>query len=344
MSEHDETLRKALEENARLRGEREESLREVASSEYSGHARTVERVYWFYALICVVLGVAAVNFFARSYDMKTLIGCAVGILVLYETTVLMKLWYAISRMKLDVLKEMKLLRLEISRLQQATGVEHPVEPYTKYEPTRGASRLERRLWIAGCVIVAMAVSTWTSQSWNLGGGELTTRSQVTLHADGSAESRTECVRQYSSYYRPSSFTMYTPKECTLKVLDATGMELPVKTTPTETQSRHEVVLTDEAFVDGAVRYTQVVDNPHAAKLEDGVWSYTDGIRHAGKARPYSIEILTPPGAEVLSTEPDVEVQSTGEQRAKVRFEGVTENDVQYLFTVRYKLPDGEVEP
>lgn len=343
MSEHDQTLRKALEENVRLRSEREESLREVASTEYSTHARTVERIYWAYALVCVALGVAAINFFIRSYDMKTLIGCAVGLLVLYETTVLMKLWYAISRMKLDVLKEMKLLRFEISRLQEASGVENPVERYTKYEPTRGTSRLERRLWIAACVLVAMAVSSWTSMAWNLGGGGLTTRSEVILNADGSAEKRTECVRQYSSYYRPSSFTLYTPKECSLQVLDASGMELPLKTTPTDKQNRHEVVLTDDAFVDGAVHYTQVMQLRAAATLADGVWTYTDGLRHVGKERTYSITVLTPPGAEVISTDPKVEVQSTDGDRSKVRFEGVAANDVQYLFTVRYELPLQEDE-
>ena len=40
MSEHDETLQNALEEAGRLRSEREESLREVAATEYADHLRS----------------------------------------------------------------------------------------------------------------------------------------------------------------------------------------------------------------------------------------------------------------------------------------------------------------
>ncbi|MCG8653594.1 MAG: hypothetical protein MI861_27400, partial [Pirellulales bacterium] len=98
MNEHDETLRKTLEEVKQLRSEREESLREVASTEYSSRLRGAERLYWMYAVVCVALGVAAINFFARSFDAKTLIGSAVIMLVLYETTVLMKLWFTTSRL------------------------------------------------------------------------------------------------------------------------------------------------------------------------------------------------------------------------------------------------------
>ena len=106
MSEHDDTLRKTLEEVTRLRSEREESLREVATNEYSGHLRSAERIYWLYVVACAAMGVAAINFFVRSFEIKTLIGCAVVILVIYETTVLMKLWFATARMKMDTLKEM----------------------------------------------------------------------------------------------------------------------------------------------------------------------------------------------------------------------------------------------
>ncbi|QDU56312.1 hypothetical protein Pan181_25210 [Aeoliella mucimassa] len=343
MSEHDDTLRQALMENSQLREEREATLREAATQEYAGHVRKVERIYWVYAIICVALGVAAINFFARSYDMKTLIGCAVGILVLYETTVLMKLWYATSRLKMDVLKEMKLLRLEMARLQQASGIEHPMDPQTKYEPTRGASPWERRVWIIGCVMVAMVVSTWTSQAWQLGGGEIKSIATVTLSPDGTAEKRIESVRQYSSYYRPTSFTIYTPETSQLRVVDINGNDLPITTSAMHGQRRCEVTLTDAAFVDGAVRYTEIVTTPQAATLDDGVWTYTDGIRHAGGDRDYSITILTPVGATEVSTDPQVSLEVNGQQRTKAVFAGIAEDDRQYLFHVKYRLPGGESE-
>jgi len=66
MSEHDQILQNALEENARLRSEREESVREVASTEYSGRLRSAERIYWLYALPCVTMGVSAIRSSDRS--------------------------------------------------------------------------------------------------------------------------------------------------------------------------------------------------------------------------------------------------------------------------------------
>jgi len=341
MSEHDETLRKALQENARLRSEREESLREVASSEYSGHLRTAERIYWAYAIFCVAVGVAAVNFFARSFDTKTLIGCAVAMLVIYETTVLLKLWFHMARMKMAVLKEMKLLRLELARLATAVGMEKSSEPPIKYEPVRAGSSWERGLWVAACVTVAIAVSTWTARAWQLGGSrDFSADTLVTLAADGSAEKRTQMSASYSSYYLPRGFPFYTPEDVNARFLDPLGHEMPVDVVVNSGQKRYDVRFTDNVFVDGKMQYTQVLTIPDAAAFENGNWIYQDGIRHAGGDKEYSTTILLPAGAELVSTEPTAEVDAA-DGRTQVRFKGVARDDVQYFFTVRYKLPSKE---
>ena len=75
MSEHDETLRRALEENAMFRSKHAESLREASSAQFSGRYRWAERVYWLFAIACIVIGVSAFNSFIRSDDTKSLIGC-----------------------------------------------------------------------------------------------------------------------------------------------------------------------------------------------------------------------------------------------------------------------------
>lgn len=339
MSEHDETLRNALEENALLRSERQESIREVASTEYSGHLRFAERVYWLYALACVAMGVAAINFFARSFDIKTLIGSAVVILVLYETTVLMKLWFATARMKMDVLKDMKLLRLEVARVATAVGIEKPSEPPVKYEPMRGVSSRERSFWLMVCMIVAIGVSSWTGHAWHLGGGgDSSTDTLVTLAADGSAEKQTKSVLPYSSYYMPSGFSFYSSKDRKIRFLDSMGQEMPVRVVATDTQNRHDVTFTDSVFVDGKMRYTRVSEIPKAANLKDGVWTYQEGKRVAGHEEEFGIKILLPPGAELLSAEPTADVEVDGDGRTHIRYQGTTIDDKQYIFTIRYELP------
>ena len=339
MSEHDETLQKAMEENARLRSQREQSLREVASTEYSGRLRFAERIFWGYAIVCTAMGVAAINFFARSFDMKTLIGSAVLILVLYETTVLMKLWFATAAMKMSVLKEMKLLRLEVARLATAVGVEKPSEPPVKYQPMRGTSRRERCFWVAVCMIVAMTVSLWTAEAWHLGGGgDYSSDTLVTLAADGSAEKQTETEAPYSSYYRPSGFSLYTPKDCSVRLLDPMGQQLPVEVAATGTQNRHDVTFTDSIFVDGKMRYTQVLEIPKAAHLEDGVWSYQEAIQHDGNKRDFKITIVPPAGAKLLSVEPTPDVEVDADGRTHLRFQGTASANKRFTFTIRYELP------
>ncbi len=337
MSEHDDTLRKTLEEVTRLRVEREESLREVATREYSGRLRTAERIYWFYGVACVAMGVAAINFFVRSFDIKTLIGCAVVILVIYETTVLMKLWFATARMKMDVLSEMKLLRLEVTRLETAVGVEEPSHPPTNYEPMPGMPSLERKFWIGVCVSVAIAVSSWTSHAW-FGGGDTSTETLVTLTAEGSAEKQHTTERAFTGYYLPKGFSLYTPKDTNVRFLDPTGHEMPVQLVVTDTNNRHDVTFTDSVFDRGKLRYTQVLDVPKAAKFEDGVWTFEDGIHHVGHDTEYSITILLPPGATVLAADPTATVKPHADGRTHLRFQGTAKDNKKYTFTVRYELP------
>ena len=336
MSEHDETLQTALEENARLRSQREESLREVTSTEYSGRLRSAERIYWLYALACVALGVAAINFFARSYDVKTLISSAVVILVLYETTVLMKLWFATASMKMSVLKDMKLLRLEVARLATAVGVESPAKPPAKYEPMRGVPPSERKFWLTACVIVAILVSSLTSYAW-FGGGDISTETLVTLAADGSAEKEHQRTRDYRGYYKPSGFSLYTSKDRKVRMLDPTGQEMPIDVVVTNKQHRHDITFTENVFSDGKMRYTQISEIPQAASFEDGVWTYKEGIWHVGRDHEYDITILLPPGAKLLSPDPTATVEVDEDGRTHVRFKGTALDDTQYSFNVRYEL-------
>ena len=337
MSEHDDTLRKTLEEVTRLRSDREESLREVATNEFSGRLRNAERIYWIYGVACVALGVAAINFFVHSYDIKTLIGCAVVILVIYETTVLMKLWFATARMKMDTLKEMKLLRLEVARLGTAVGVEQPSKPPVKYEPMRGMAPWERKFWLTVCVCVAVAVSSWTSHVW-FGGGDTSTETLVTLAADGSAEKRQVTERAYTGYYLPKGFSLYTAKDTNVRFLDPTGHEMPVQLVVTDTNNRHDVTFTDSVFDQGTMRYTQVLDVSQAANLEDGVWTYKDGMHHVGRDTEYNITILLPPGAKLISADPTAAVELHEDGRTNLRFQGTAKDNKKYTFTVRYELP------
>ena len=342
MSEHDETLRKALEDNARLRSEREESLREGASAEYSGHLRTAERIYWLYALACVALGVSAINsfFFSPGFDTKTMIGCAVVILVIYETTVLMKLWFAMAGMKMSVLKDVKLLRLEVARLAEAVGVERPAEPTVKYEPLRGASPWERKMWIAVCMVVAIATSSWSAQEFARGGGNAVDETTVTLDADGSATSVTEMEHPYySRLLVAKDFPFYAPKDCKIRFVDPRGDDMPVKVTETSGHTRHDVTLTDSVFANGTMRYTRILERPKAATSEDGVWIYKNDVMYSKPENRFSVTVCLPEGAKLVTAEPAPTLEFEQDGRTAVQFRGTRGKNERFAYSVKYELSE-----
>lgn len=342
MSEHDETLRKALEENARLRSEREETLREASSAEFAGRLRFAERIYAIYAIGCVVVGVAAINFFlfAPTYDMKTMIGCAVLILVIYETTVLMKLWFATAAMKMSVLKEVKLLRYEVARLGQAVGVDQPAEPSPRYEPLQGASKWERRVWLAICVVVAMATSSWSTQKFASETKSVVDKTTVTLDADGGATSVTEMEQPYHLLSFPSrQFPFYAPKDCRVRFVDPQGEEIPIKVTETDGHTRHDVTLTDAVFVNGKMQYTRIIKSPKAATLADGVWTYKNDIMYSTQQNHFTVTVRLPRGAEVVSAEPKINFEVDEDGRTAVRFQGTRGRNEKFAYSIRYRIPE-----
>ncbi len=340
MSEHDESLQKALEENARLRSEREETLRQSASAEYSGHLRSAERIYWLYALVCVAVGVSALNsfFFSPSFDTKTMIGCAVVILVIYETTVLMKLWLAVAAMKMGVLKDVKLLRLEVARLAEAVGVERPTEPAVKYQPLRGASPWERRLWIAVCVVVALVTSSWSAREFAGGSGNAVDETVVTLEADGSASSVTEMEHPYySRLLVAKDFPFYAPKDCKIRFIDPRGEEMPVKVTETSSHTRHDVTLTDSVFANGTMRYTRILQQPKAASSQDGVWTFKNDVMYSKPENRFSVTVCLPQGAKLVSAKPAPTLVSERDGRKAVEFRGTRAKNERFAYSVTYRL-------
>jgi len=293
-----------------------------------------------YAMACIVIGVSAFHGFVGSFDTKTLIACAVLMLVVYETTVLLKLWLATAALKMSVLKDVKLLRLEVARLATATGAERGAEPTAKYEPMRGASPMERKLWIVACMIVAIATSSWTAHQFGLGGNWVSDETLITLSADGSVTSATELAQPYSSFHRPKDYPFFAPKEHKLRFVDPQGNDMPVKVVPGESHDRHEVTLTKEVFSDdGTMRHTRISDVPKAAKFEDGVWTYRNDIMYGTKENRFSITVCLPPGAEVVSVEPTPTLEMDQEGRTTLRFQGERGSNEKFAYAVRYTMPD-----
>ncbi|MCG8648326.1 MAG: hypothetical protein MI861_00750, partial [Pirellulales bacterium] len=223
--------------------------------------------------------------------------------------------------------------------ETAVGVEKPDVPPVKYEPMTGVSSWERRVWLAVCVAIAIGVSSWTGQAWQLGGGELSTNTSVTLAADGAAEERVEYSRPYSSYYRPSGFSFYAAKGSRIRFLDAGDQELPSEIVETGSHTRYDIDFTDSVFNGGQLRYTRVSDKPRAAKLNDGIWTFEHQFQHAGGEMAYRVLILLPRGATLVSTDSSAKVSKDEHGISRVLFDGRSVDGEPHTFTVRYRLGD-----
>ncbi len=339
MNEQERILKEALAENAQFKAEKADVLRTQATADFRDKLGWVERVTWIYLLVCVVLGVPTLNLFMRSTDVKTLISCALGLSVIYGTTVLMKLWFASASTKLGVLKEIKQLRLEVSQLATAAGVASPTDVLsTKYEPIRGTSKLERKTWLVVLVLAGAIAGSVARGEYDgvVGGGssKLAADSLVTLTADGNATSATKIDWDQSGSTPSSEFQFYAPASCTFRWVDSQGREMPHRTTPEDTHVRYDVSLPQDC---DQTTYSQLAESPGAATQTDDVWTYASDMEYGHKLNDFTTTVLLPEGAELISVEPKPALEFTSNDRPAYRFQGTRGQNEKFEFQLKYRL-------
>jgi hypothetical protein len=347
MGEHNDILKKALAENDQLKSEKTDSLKKQSTANFRGRIKWAERIVWVYLAGCVLVAVPTLKIFGESRDTKTLITCVLVLLVIYETTVLFKLWFVVASTKLSVLKEVKLLRLEVSQLATSTGAASPSDVLSaKYEPDRGTSKLERRAWFVGLVVAALVASSVTSGGYDglfVGGGKLADDSLVTLAADGSAISVTSISRTHSGIASMTSFSYHVPKSYTVRWVDSDGREMPYSTAPHGSHTRYDVSLPRDTERDRRIVYTQITEIPQAATQTDDVWTYASDEEYGFKQNDFTKTVLLPEGAVLVSTEPKPVLDYTLGGRLALRFQGTRGQNQKFEVKVRYRLADESSE-
>jgi hypothetical protein len=236
------------------------------------------------------------------------------------------------------MSQITLLRLETARLASAVGVKDPAEPPVEYEPMRGASRLERRLWLVACIVAALATSSWLSRGFGFGGGQLSAESVITLAADGDATSVTDITKMHHGLHRPQTFPFHLPNDCSVRWIDPQGQEMPYEVTPAGTHNRYVVTVSKNAFVDGTMNYTRITETPRAATFEDGVWTYKTDILYSLPQNRLKITVYLPAGAKVVSAEPKPSLEFSQEGRTGLRFQASRGMNEKFAYKIRYESP------
>lgn len=348
MSEHEDALKRALAENDRFKAEKADLLKKQSTAEFSGRLKFAERIMYAYLLGCVIIGVPVLNVFILSGDLKTLITCLLVLVVVYETTVLLKLWYVVAGTKISVLRDIKLLRLEISQLSTAVAAGKGMEAGgEKYEPAQGLSKIERRLWLVVIAAIAMFLggSSAGGFAWFSGDSrKVEDNTLVALNADGSAVSTTDIVETklgaaapIAGMFSPSSFSFYAPAARKISWFDSQGRKLNFSSKQQDSHTCYDVECPKRDLADGRLVYTYVMEIPDAAKQTDGVWTYANDTCYGSNQNSFTVTVLLPEGAELVSAEPQPAMEFNKNGCRGLRLQGERGMNEKFAYKLSYRL-------
>jgi len=85
--------------------------------QFTNNIKYIRTIYWIFLLLCVVVTCAGLAGMQQNTGRYIYFGLFMA-LVGYNSTILMKLWYWVLKSKLDVLKEIKQLQLQIAELAE----------------------------------------------------------------------------------------------------------------------------------------------------------------------------------------------------------------------------------
>jgi hypothetical protein len=155
-----------------------DQLRSQAIGAYRGKKRKLLRTAGTYLVLLIFLSWVCLRLFNRSTDVQSWVFYAVLFLALYESTVLIKLWYWVVNTKLDILREIKTLRMDIAvqrgsqdLLQEADRIGSDARP-------RDVSKTETYVWQAILVALGLLLAYEIGRHSPLAGGWLSFRNLV----------------------------------------------------------------------------------------------------------------------------------------------------------------------
>jgi len=117
MDNFEKELKIVLEKNGDFDAARSEALRkEIVQMWCDKNLLRVKIVFWIFFLLCLGMMAAGYIGLRRAEDTRGIILWAIFFMLGFNSTILMKLWYWVVNTKLNVLKEMKQLQLQVAEL------------------------------------------------------------------------------------------------------------------------------------------------------------------------------------------------------------------------------------
>ena len=117
MDEFKKTIRKVLSDKVKLDSKKADALRKETIQMFESKLKKVKFITWIFLAIDIAIMIGLAHCFFAAEKTKVLIMLAVAFLIVYESTVLIKLWYWIINTKLNLMKEVKHLQLQIAEMR-----------------------------------------------------------------------------------------------------------------------------------------------------------------------------------------------------------------------------------
>ncbi len=334
-------LKKALSENGAFDAEKAKETKQTALGAFETKMRKVERYLFFYLCLCSWLFVFTMFSFMQSSSTKALLFYGLLLLIFFETTILIKLWYWVMNNKISVLKAVKQLELGHWTTDDASQGDKNLQG-----PLRGLSRPERAGWwvamVCGCALIGAVKGLEVSGAddpWSMNqGGSLRSDGCVTLAADGSSSAVTE-MSFLSQGTLVRGFNFHGPEG--LRFTDRHGRELSLTTSSTNGHIRYDVRLPRPVMPGRRFSYTRSVQCPKSVTEEGGVWTYSTDISYGHDTNEFSQTIVLPSGAKIVSANPWPAAKFTLGDKTAVRFEATRGRNEPFAYTIQYRLATEE---
>jgi hypothetical protein len=326
-------------------------LRTQAQDAFLAKYRKIERITWVYLLGCVLVAWWCVRQFLAADDVRSWIIWSVIFILAFETTVLIKLWYWVVNTKLAVLREVKLLRMDLALHK---GSAEALEEIARVEsPTRvpGLSKLERAAWIGALIAVGLLFGAGIGRHVDRhyrAAGQMISERTVTLAADGQAQVETTYELTNTTSRTLKKFTIYSGGIITNTAWipatespwsDGQQRKLAVRREPDPhgPNWRDVIQLLDPVPPGQWFRLSTTSARP--ARRENGVWVFSLDQNWGYRRNFYRDTVALPPGAELVSAEPAPVTQQQREGKTVLHFEGERGSGAKWVYTVKYRLPE-----
>jgi hypothetical protein len=125
MDNLEKDLKKLLEDKGSFDVQKSEKLRkEIVQMWYDKNLRRAKLVFWICFLLCLGMMAAGYIGLRSATDTRGMFLWMIFFIIGFNSTILMKLWYWVVDTKLNVLKEIKELQLQIA---ESAGKSSPAE-------------------------------------------------------------------------------------------------------------------------------------------------------------------------------------------------------------------------